>query len=76
MPVAGGVVEELDESEGGAKDEGGDVVGDGFVEGAAKGIEIGFDLVVCGVFAEEIGGVGVGPALKEFVEHEGQAAVG
>ncbi len=48
----------------------------GFVEGAGEGVEVGLELVGVGVFGEEIGGVGVCPALHEFVEHEGEAAVG
>lgn len=76
VPGLGEVVEEFDEAEGGAEDGGGDVVGLGFVEGLFEGVEIGLNLVCFGVFGEEIGGVGVGPALHEFIEHEGQAAVG
>lgn len=72
----GDIVEKFDEAEGGAEDDGGCVFGLGFVEGDFEGGEVGLDLLGFGVFGEEVAGFGVGPALHEFVEHEGQAAVG
>lgn len=70
LPGLGDVVEELDETKGGAEDGGGGVFGLCFVEGFFERVEIGLDLVGFGVFGEKIIGVGVGPAVHEFAEHE------